>query len=325
MRLTEFDSKDEDWTSGNIAYHEELNPMAWTGDRMRPEVRYKLLQIAKIFIDYLEVPGFRLLDIVLTGSMANYNYTKFSDFDIHIVTQYSDLQCDNIAEAFYTAKKKIWNDAHDILVRGHEAELYVEDVDEPPVSGGVFSLLDDQWLKEPSYDPPAIDDRAVNTKVSDLMTQIDHAVASADDSADIKRVFDKIKKMRRSGLDAHGEFGVENLAFKILRNEGYIGRISDAYNRQQDLELSLDEHAQPLIRGSFKIQVNDHAFDRAIERRVNPHYVDAILDRVPDVKAKIKSFQPGEEFWLHNSDSDISVGFRMIDPELRIIRLNTVI
>lgn len=321
-----------DYTKGNVAYNKELSPVAWEGNELRTEVRYKLLQIAKVFIDYLEVPGFRVLDIVLTGSMANYNYTKFSDFDIHVVTKYADLQCDNIAEAFYTAKKKIWNDAHDILVKGHEAELYVEDVNEPPVSAGVFSLLDNKWLSEPSYNPPSIDDRSVNSKVRDLMVQIDHAVETANDPDDIKRVFDKIKKMRRSGLDAHGEFGVENLAFKILRNEGYIGKLSDAWHHQQDLELSLDEHlkleeehVKPLQRGSFTIQVNGHAFDRTVERNVNPHDVDKVLNQVPAVKAKIKPFQPGEEFWLHNEKLGISVGFKMIDPDSRVIRLNTVI
>ena len=178
-----------------------------------------------------------MLDVVLTGSMANYNYTKFSDFDVHVVTKYADLQCDNLAEAFYTAKKKIWNDAHNISIRGHEVELYVEDVEKPPVSGGVFSLLDNKWLIKPSYDPPRINNSAVNAKVRDLITQIQHAIQG--DSNDVEHVMDKIKHMRRSGLDKHGEFSVENLAFKILRNEGYIEKLHNAFTQHQDSELSL--------------------------------------------------------------------------------------
>ncbi len=228
-----------DYVKNNVAYHDNLNPAAWQGSEMRMEVRYKCLKIAQTFVSYLDIPNFRVLDIVLTGSMANYNWTKFSDFDIHVVTEYADLQCDDIAEAFYRAKKQIWNDNHDIMIRGHEAELYVEDVNEPPVSGGMYSLLDGKWLKEPDYTPPNIDDRAVNQKVKNLIQEIDRAIANANDPEDIKRVTDKIRKMRRSGLDQYGEFGVENLTFKVLRNLGYLDKLSKAYHREQDADLSL--------------------------------------------------------------------------------------
>ena len=227
-----------DYVKGNVAYHEELNPRAWAGDQLRPEVQVKLLQIARRFVDYLEIPGFRVLDVVLTGSMANYNWTQYSDFDIHVVTNYADLQCDDLAEAFYQAKKKIWNDAHDITIHGHEAELYVEDINEPPVSAGMYSLLHNEWVKKPSYDPPEINDAAVNSKVQDLVKQIEVALKS-DQAADVQRVTDKIRQMRRSGLDSAGEFGTENLAFKVLRNLGYLNRLSKAYLHKQDSELSI--------------------------------------------------------------------------------------
>ena len=227
-----------DYVKGNVAYHEELNPRAWAGDQLRPEVQVKLLQIAKRFVDYLEIPGFRVLDVVLTGSMAKYNWTQYSDFDIHVVTNYADLQCDDLAEAFYQAKKKIWNDAHDITIHGHEAELYVEDINEPPVSAGMYSLLHNEWVKKPSYDPPEINDAAVNSKVQDLVKQIEVALKS-DQAADVQRVTDKIRQMRRSGLDSAGEFGTENLAFKVLRNLGYLNRLSKAYLHKQDSELSI--------------------------------------------------------------------------------------
>lgn len=229
----------KDYVTNNVAYHQHLNPVAWEGTEMRDEVRYALLKIAQRFIGYLEIPNFRVIDIVLTGSLVNYNYTKFSDFDIHVVTDYADLECDDIAEAFYRAKKQIWNDAHNIMVHGHEAELYVEDINDPPVSAGVFSILNNQWLDEPKYDQPKIDSPAINKKVKNLIQQIDKAIATADDPEDIHRVTAKIRKMRRSGLDKYGEFGVENLTFKVLRNLGYIDKLSKAYHRQQDAELSL--------------------------------------------------------------------------------------
>jgi predicted nucleotidyltransferase len=231
MRIKDF--------KNNIAYHSRLNTKAWAGTQLRPEVRYKLLQAAKLFISYLDVEGFRVLDVVLAGSMANFNYTDYSDFDVHVVTRYSDLNCDNLAEAFYRAKKQLWNEQHDIIVYGHDVELYAEDIDQPPVSAGIYSILDDKWLVEPKYNPPEIDRPAIKLKVQDLTKQIDHAVSTANDPDDILRVADKISKMRKSGLAQGGEFSVENLAFKVLRNQGLIDRLYKEFNRQQDINLSL--------------------------------------------------------------------------------------
>ena len=223
----------------NIEYHRDLNPAVWNGVDMAPEVHLALLRIAKVFVDYLELPGFQLQDIVLTGSNANYNYTKYSDFDIHIVSRYSDLDADNIVEAFYQAKKRIWNDAHDITVRGYDTELYVDDTKKPPVSGGVYSLLNGEWIKRPKHVPPDIDDSAVNSKVRDLIHQVTDAISSKD-AVHMKRIIDKISNMRKSGLATAGEYGTENLAFKILRNIGYIEKIHKAYIAQQDQQLSLE-------------------------------------------------------------------------------------
>jgi hypothetical protein len=231
--------RSDDFVAGNVDYHDELSPAAWRDGELRTDVRVHLLRAAKFFTAYLEIPGFRVYDVVLTGSMANYNYTKFSDFDLHVVTRYSDLECDDLAEAFYRAKKSIWNDAHDIIIRGHDVELYVEDVDNPPVSSGMYSLLSGEWIKQPEYSEPTVDNTAINAKVRDLVKQIDVAVEQADDPNDIKRITDKLRKMRRAGLDTAGEFGVENLTFKILRNLGYLDVLNKAYHDEQDQDLSL--------------------------------------------------------------------------------------
>jgi hypothetical protein len=228
-----------DFVKGNVAYNRQLSPVAWSGDELRLPVKVALLRAAKFFTDYLDIPDFRVIDVVLTGSMANYNYTKFSDFDLHVVTSYAELECDDLAEAFYRAKKSIWNDRHDITIGGHDVELYVEDVEQPPVSAGVYSLLQDRWLKRPEYNPPNIDDRAINLKVADLAKQIDVAVDRADDPADISRITDKLRRMRRSGLDTTGEFGVENLTYKILRNLGYLDKLETEFNKQQDQVISI--------------------------------------------------------------------------------------
>jgi hypothetical protein len=223
----------------NVEYHRELSLVAWHNNDLDPRVRLALLRIARVFVDYLEIPDFTLTDIVLTGSMANYNYTRYSDFDIHVVSDYTALDADSVVEAFYQAKKRIWNDAHNITVRGHDTELYVEDTRRPPVSGGVYSILNGQWLKRPTYNPPDIDDSAVNRKVADLKRQIADAISS-NNVEHMRHIIDKIGAMRQSGLATAGEFGTENLAFKILRNMGYIEKIHKAHVQQQDKNLSLE-------------------------------------------------------------------------------------
>lgn len=280
----------EDFVKDNIAYHSELNTATWAGDQMHPAVRNRLMAIAGTFIEYLEIPNFEVIDIVLTGSMANFNWTRFSDFDLHVVTDYSNLQCDDLAEALYQAKKKIWNDLHNIRIRGHEVELYVEDVNRPPVSQGVFSVKDNRWIKTPQHEEPSINSSAVNHKVEGLLVQIKHAVENVNDSRDIKRIMDKLRRMRRAGLDSGGEFSVENLSFKVVRNLGYLDQLSQAYHATQDREFSME--------GIDDYQVH------------NTPKLDRILTRL------IKMVIQGQE---KDSDHYGMVAAAVVDPDNRII------
>jgi len=103
----------------------------------------------------------------------------------------------------------------------------------------MYSILEDEWIKRPRHTIPDIDNSAITAKVHDLVVQIDHAIDSADDAEDLKRITDKLRRMRRSGLDSGGEFSVENLTFKTLRNMGYIKRLHDGYLHRQDQQLSM--------------------------------------------------------------------------------------
>jgi hypothetical protein len=233
-----------DYVSGNLSYSKSLNPVAWENERLKPEVRDRLLKIAGEFVKYIQVPNFKIEDVVLTGSMANYNWTKYSDFDLHVVTRYADVQCDDIVEEFYRAKKDLWNNQHDITIGGYEVEMYVEDLAKPPVSAGIYSILDNKWLKKPDYDNPEVDESAVNAKVTDLVKQIKLTIQTADSADDIQRLKDKLRKMRRAGLDTNGEFSVENLSYKIIRNLGLLDKLNQVQTDQHDEKLSLPEEEQ---------------------------------------------------------------------------------
>ena len=256
----------KDLVKGNIAYHHTLNQDVWDGDELRVDVRYKLLEIAKRFVEYLEVPDFKLVDVILRGSLVNFNYTQYSDFDLHVVTDFAAIDSD-ITEPFYMAKKKIWNDEHDITIKGHEVELYVEDKDAKNVSEGTYSVLDNRWLRVPEYRKPSIDDAAVSAKARDLMTQINRAI-KAGSVEDIQRLQDKIKTMRQAGLDKGGEFSTENLAFKIVRNKGYLDKLYKNKNSKFDQELSLDEAEETYsvktdAGEEFPCNDQDHAVNKA--------------------------------------------------------------
>jgi hypothetical protein len=304
-----------DFVKSNVAYHEELNPVAWTNGRLRPEVRRHLAKVARVFEQYLEIPGFKVHDVVLTGSMANYNYTKYSDFDLHIITDYTDLECDDLAEAFYRAKKQIWNDAHDITIRGHEIECYIEDIAQPPVSGGVYSILQDTWIKQPSYDPPRINNTAVNLKTRDLVKQINSVIKERDVGA-MEQLKDKLRRMRRSGLDTEGEFGVENLSFKILRNMGYIDRLHRATVDQQDVELSLTEISEVTMVPTVAKSKREHLDVMPNDGRPIPAGQEA--EYLGDLVAEMDG---GYQLWSWRDRGTVT--YYVFDTETRTSQLGT--
>lgn len=234
MKITELSASQQ-----NIQYHTDLNPAAWSGWTLRPEVRERLIDIAQIFVDYLDMPEFEIEDVRLTGSMANFNWTQFSDFDLHIVTDYKALQCDDVAEALYAAKKTIWNNKHDITINGHDVELYIEDSARPPHSAGMYSILEDEWIDRPEYVNPGYDHAAVDRKVKGMIDMLQKILRRADSVDDYKRAVSKVYSMRQAGLESGGEFSTENLAFKVLRNLGWIDRLRNAQDQFIDRTYSL--------------------------------------------------------------------------------------
>lgn len=224
----------------SVQYHDTLNQQVWDNEnQMLPEVREKLIEIADRFVEYLDIDEFNIEDIVLAGSMANYNYTHFSDFDLHVVTKYSDLECDNLAEKFYKAKKQLWNDSHDITIHDHDVELYVEDVLEPPNSLGIYSIMNDEWVSLPHHEPPIFDYNSVAVKAKNLANDISEMLRSDPTPEGFKKFLEKLVKFRKSGLEAGGEFSTENLAFKVLRNSGQLDRLRQAYSSVIDKNLSI--------------------------------------------------------------------------------------
>ena len=143
----------------------------------------------------------------------------------------------------YSAKKALWAELHDITIKGLPVECYVQGSAEPHHSTGVYSLESDAWLIKPKKVKPKIDDSAVEAKKDDLMRRIEVALLSRDIDK-LKTVKDRVTDMRKSGLERAGEWSVENLVFKILRNLGIIDKIAEKIRELEDQELSLENQQQ---------------------------------------------------------------------------------
>jgi putative chitinase len=230
-----------------VKFHRRLNPRIWGRDEhLLPEVRERLLAIAADFQEFLGVDDLNVEDITISGSNAAYSYTKNSDIDLHLVVE---MPADPVYQELFAAKKYQYNDEHNIRIGGADVELYVQPADQPHISQGIYSVKNSDWISIPQRKRARIDDACVRDKVADLDARIHDAVRSGDESK-IATLADKIKAMRQAGLEQQGEFGCENLAFKMLRNSGCIKLLWDARRAAQDRELSLREApAQPFRYG----------------------------------------------------------------------------
>ena len=231
-----------------MKFHEELNPKIWTKMRekriggktnyyLKPEVKDKLDEIAEAFIDYLDIPEEAILDIRITGSSANYNYTPHSDLDLHVIVDYDKIHEDcPIVEGYLWSMKSAFNKDHDISIYGIPVELYAEDSRVEAISNGVYSLLNNKWLKIPEKIKPTSNDAAVEAKFNELA----EAIHKCDDSEVAKELQDKIYQMRKTGLSQEGEFSTENLAFKKLRDIGALDKLRQLKKAKIDKELTLE-------------------------------------------------------------------------------------
>jgi peptidoglycan hydrolase-like protein with peptidoglycan-binding domain/predicted nucleotidyltransferase len=246
---------------------EELNPKVWTkidGEvKMRPNVRQSLLDIANDFIEFLKV-DIVVTDVIMTGSLANFNWSNFSDIDLHIVadfSQFKEEQLDLYKELF-TLKKTLYNEKHDITIYGYDVELYVQNETEAHFSSGVYSVLFDEWSNKPKKENVEIDKELIKTKSEKWMEIIDGVIENASDEPFekakelIKKYKDKLKKYRTCGLEKNGEYSDENLVFKVLRRNGYIEKLHNFADKLVDKTYTIKEGTTS-IGGPFKTDIEN--------------------------------------------------------------------
>ena len=235
MRLRELQER-----SDLITVNRRLNPKIWNGDTLDPAVAQKLKEIALAFEEFIGI-DLNVVDYTITGSNANYTWTEHSDLDLHLIVA---GEVGEGARELFNAKKALWGEQHNITIKGLPVECYVQGREEEHHSTGVYSIANNRWLVEPKKIKPEVDDSAVEAKKDSLIHDIETALLSKDLNK-LRLVKEKITNMRKAGLERAGEWSVENLVFKILRNLGLIDEITDKIRELEDQELSL-EQAQSL-------------------------------------------------------------------------------
>lgn len=212
--------------------------------KMHKGIREKLLEISDAFIDFIGIDFF-VEDVHLTGSLSNYNWSEYSDVDLHILVNFDDFDNQKIIKEFFDAKKNNWNQNHDIKIKGYDVELYVQDSNESHLSSGVYSLLNNKWVVEPKVGKEYIDEDLILKKGEEYAKIIEDLVKKSEQGKDVSNDVDdvksKIKQFRQSGLESGGEYSYENLTFKLLRRNGYIQKLLDIKKGITNKKLSVSE------------------------------------------------------------------------------------
>lgn len=218
-----------------VTVNRRLNEKLWDGSEMLPEVREKLFKIAEKFEEFVGV-DLPVIDYTVTGSNANFTWTKFSDIDLHLVIE-GDVTDEQ--RELYSAKKALWAEHHEITIRGIPVECYIQGENEPHHSTGVYSIKTGTWVVTPQKSKPSLDDAAVKRKLDSISHDASAALASGNIDK-IESINERIKTMRKAGLERAGEWSVENVVFKTLRSMGIIDRIHERIRELEDRELSLE-------------------------------------------------------------------------------------
>ena len=232
-------------------YNKTLDPKVWDESlNLKPEVRVILLKVAQDFYKNTELKA-PVVDIFFLGSTANYNWTPSSDIDVHIII---DITKENVppehARQYMDGLGAGWNANHEIVVKGHPVEVYLQDQTEkngsPALSrkgSSMYSLIQNKWLKRPDHTQIDIDRDKIKSKYREIERMVNEFVSEKNVDK-LKKLMKAIRNYRNVGLTKEGEFSTENLVFKALRHTGIITKLKDAINTIYDKSVSLSELIQ---------------------------------------------------------------------------------
>ncbi|MCK9428430.1 MAG: hypothetical protein M0R17_00285 [Candidatus Omnitrophica bacterium] len=242
MKVTDFtilaeDVDPDDIDISSLILRKELNPKIWNNFNLVPDVADTAKKIAKDYSDFMlkNLKDAEVSEIYFTGSLANYNWSNYSDFDIHVIIDYSDINKDiDLVGDYFWDRTLLYRLDNKFEISGFEVELNINNITPLRKNAGVYSLLYDEWVQKPDTNKIIIDFKLVKEKAAAIMNMIDDSRCDLNNLINIK---EKIRKMRDSGIDKYGEFSIENLAFKILRRTGYIDKLKKEISEYSKLTV----------------------------------------------------------------------------------------
>lgn len=284
-KINEIETNDIDMKPFNVK--DKLNPEFFDKEgQLNSQIRLKLLDIADDFIDSLKIKWVKPSDIVLTGSIANYNWSKYSDVDIHIIYNYSDVyKKTDFVKDYFNSKKELWNSTHtELTIKDFPVEISVEDSSDPAKSTGVYSLEKNKWVKEPeNMNDSKLNKEYIKKFCAKQMSKLDKLFDEMDNETDkvkikkisdeIENLYTKLKDMRGEGLaSSEKEMSTGNIIWKVIKHMGYIEKLWNYINNAYDRANTIDEK----ING--KIVRLSEAQAKLIKEGGNPGYGNIYLD-----------------------------------------------
>ena len=279
---------------------DSLNPEIWENDKLVPNVRENLIKIANDFFNEIEVPSnVKIKDIIFTGSLANYNWSKFSDVDLHIVIDFNDLEANTkMVEDFFYAQKVIWNQNHDITIFHYPIELYVQDINHKLVATAVYSVINNTWIKKPIRENFKLDKKTVLIKAQNIIKQLKTIRDNYKHGEyqevvkDVKHLKNKIKQMRNAGLEKGGELSLENITFKILRRTDFMDILDSFKAKSYDKLMSINENnfknvirqklheaRERIIPYNDKQEIKQHSYS-SLSKGATPSQIDNVKYKI---------------------------------------------
>ena len=238
---------EEDVDPASFESKDQLQPDIWRNDKLNPEVGRRLRHIAQDFLEQLE-KNVSMDDLRFTGSLANYNWSEYSDIDLHIVVDFSQIDDkEELVKSYFDAERMKWNNAHDIKLFGFEVEIYIENTGESHISSGIYSVMRDRWIVDPQPHDEKLDFYIAQKKADSIATQANLAgilLRTKEYRKAYKateRLKAKVREMRALGLGSkEREYSMENIAFKILRRDGTLTLLSQIKDAAYDKMMSID-------------------------------------------------------------------------------------
>jgi len=285
----------------------KLHPSIWTQDSLKKDIRRRLERIALEFFEALALKNVNIYDITFTGSLANLNWSKFSDIDLHILIDFNkvDENIELVGE-YFKAKTSVWNQNHEILIKNHEVEIYIQNIEESHHSTGVYSIKNNEWLTKPEKKNAKFDKEMVKKKSESFMDQIDRAYDLFEEQKYDKsheysdKLKEKIKYFRQSGLESSGEYSIENITFKVLRRNGYLSLLRDLKTMSYDKMMSLNgDHTK-----KFKIfmkkdkKLQEYGFNRVNEEEIFQKRVKNKHNRLKKANISTGKQKPGPPYTI---------------------------